>query len=154
MRGREFLMKDSYSFDIDYEKFIQWSQTNLLLPLIKLDEEEKNIPALWHPHAGASIAQNQWKIKDKDTLEAIRCHTLGSPEMSALAQIVFVADFIEPGRTFPGVEKVRLIARKNIQEAVLLKCSMTIDYLLSRQMKIHSRLLRTWNSFLSYKASN
>jgi hypothetical protein len=34
---------EEYLFDINYEKFIQWCQTNLLLPLIKLDDEEKQI---------------------------------------------------------------------------------------------------------------
>jgi predicted HD superfamily hydrolase involved in NAD metabolism len=116
-----------------------------------LDAEEKKIPALWHPHAGAGLAKIKWGIKDKDVLEAIRCHTLGSPEMGPLAQVVFVADFIEPGRTFEGVEKVRLVARKDLNEAVLLKCSMTVEDLLSRQMKIHGRLLATWNRFLEEK---
>ena len=39
-----------FSFNIDYEKFIQWCQTNLLLPLIKLDEEEKKIIKNNHNH--------------------------------------------------------------------------------------------------------
>jgi hypothetical protein len=37
-----------FSFNIDYEKFIQWCQTNLLLPLIKLDDEEKKIIKINH----------------------------------------------------------------------------------------------------------
>lgn len=115
----------------------------------KLDPDEKTIPALWHPHAGASIALNLWKIKDKAILQAIRCHTLGSPEMSLLAQIIFVADFIEPGRTFEGVQKTRLVAKRDLGSAVLLKCSMTIEHLLSKNMRVHARLLQTWNAFLA-----
>jgi predicted HD superfamily hydrolase involved in NAD metabolism len=117
----------------------------------RLDAAEKNIPTLWHPHAGASIAFHRWKIKDKLILEAIRCHTLGSPTMSLLAQIVFISDFIEPGRRFDGVATARVIAKKNLNGAVLIKCSMTISHLLSQNMKIHSRLLETWNSFLGHE---
>ena len=119
-----------------------------------LDVNERKIPALWHPHAGASIALSQWKIKDVKVLEAIRRHTLGSPAMSPLAQIVFVADFIEPGRDFSGVKLVRKVARENLNEAVLLKCSMTISHLMDKKMKVHDRLLATWNRFLDKRHEN
>jgi predicted HD superfamily hydrolase involved in NAD metabolism len=117
----------------------------------KLDPDEIRIPALWHPHAGASIAFKKWGIKDTKVLEAIRRHTLGSPAMSPLAQVLFVADFIEPDRKFDGVRLVRKIAQKSLDEAVLLKCSMTISYLLEKNMKVHGRLLDTWNYFLDSK---
>ena len=116
-----------------------------------LDAEEEKMPGLWHPHAGAAIALKKWGIKDKAVLEAIRCHTLGSPEMGPLAQAVFVADFIEPSRHFAGVEKVRALARRSLKEAVLAKASMTIQFLFEKRMKIHPRLLETWNYFLTGK---
>jgi predicted HD superfamily hydrolase involved in NAD metabolism len=117
----------------------------------RLDDTEKKIPALWHPHAGAGMALEKWKITDMQILEAIRCHTLGSPSMSLLAQIVFVGDFVEPGRTFNGISKVRSVALKSLNDAVLMKCAITISHLLSQNMKVHGRLLETWNSFLGGK---
>ncbi len=120
----------------------------------KLDMDEIRIPALWHPHAGASIALNKWGIRDARLLDAIRRHTLGSPAMSSLAQVVFVADFIEPGRRFAGVELVRKAAKKSLTQAVLMKCSMTISHLLENNMKVHGRLLETWNSFLEQRNEN
>jgi predicted HD superfamily hydrolase involved in NAD metabolism len=114
----------------------------------RLDPEEAKMPALWHPHAGAAVALLRWGIKDKGVLEAIRCHTLGSRQMSPLAQVVFVADFIEPSRKFEGVEKVRALARRSLKEAVLAKASMTMQFLFEERMKIHPRLLETWNQFL------
>ena len=113
-----------------------------------LDAAEERMPGLWHPHAGAAIALKKWGIRDKAVLEAIRCHTLGNREMGPLAQVVFVADFIEPGRRFEGVGKVRALARKNLKEAVLAKASMTIKFLFEKRMKVHPRLLETWNEFL------
>ncbi len=115
----------------------------------RLDALESKMPSLWHPHAGAAIALKKWGIKDKGILEAIRCHTLGSPQMGPLAQVVFVADFIEPSRHFEGAKKARALARKDLKEAVLAKASMTIQFLLEKKMKIHPRLLETWNQFLS-----
>jgi len=114
----------------------------------RLDGAEKKMPGLWHPHAGAAIALKKWGIRDKSVLEAIRCHTLGSAQMDPLAQLVFVADFIEPSRRFEGVEKVRALARKSLKEAVLAKASMTVQFLFEKRMKIHPRLLETWNQFL------
>jgi len=118
----------------------------------RLDNAEKKLPALWHPHAGAAMALKKWKIKDGQILEAIRCHTLGSPAMSPLSQIVFVGDFVEPGRTFKEVSRVRSIASRNLIDAVLMKCAITISYLLKENMKVHGRLLETWNSFLRQKS--
>jgi predicted HD superfamily hydrolase involved in NAD metabolism len=116
-----------------------------------LDPEEAGMPGLWHPHAAAGLALCQWGIKDKGVLEAVRCHTLGSPKMGPLAQLVFVADFIEPSRVFKRVEMVRGLARKNLTGAVLAKASMTVQFLFEKKLKIHPRLLETWNSFLGGK---
>ena len=114
----------------------------------KLDKAEEAMPGLWHPHAGAALAKLKWGIKDKDILEAIRCHTLGGAGMGPLARLLFVADFIEPGRRFRGVEVVRRAADSDLAEAVLLKCSMTLQFLFEKGMKVHPRLVETWNSHL------
>ncbi len=114
----------------------------------RLDDEEREMPGLWHPHVAASIALNKWSVRDLGVLEAIRCHTLGHPRMGSLAQLIFVADFIEPGRKFQGVDQVRLTAKKNLTKAVSMKASMTITFLFEKRMIIHPRLLETWNIFL------
>jgi predicted HD superfamily hydrolase involved in NAD metabolism len=113
----------------------------------RLDRQEQSMPALWHPQAGAAIAQLKWRIKDRRVLEAIRCHTIGSPEMAPLAQLVFVADFIEPGRKFLGIQQARKAAYQSLKEGVRAKAMMTIGFLMTKRMKVHSRLLETWNRF-------
>lgn len=113
----------------------------------RLDAQELKMPGLWHSQAGAAIARLKWGINDKAVLEAIQCHTLGSPEMGPLAQVVFVADFIEPQRKFTGVGKMRALACRNLREAILAKASMTIQFLLEKRKRIHPRLLETWNRF-------
>lgn len=112
-----------------------------------LDRPEKQMPGLWHPHAAVGIAVHQWGIKDPSILEAIRCHTLGHPDMKPLAQLIFVADFTEPGRAFPGVAQARKSAFESLGKGVQAKASMTIVFLFEKGMKIHPRLLETWNSF-------
>ncbi len=130
--------------ELDRAQLRRW----ILAGKLKLDLWEKRIPALWHPHAGVGLARKVWGIKDQGILEAIRCHTLGAPGMGRLAQVVFVADFIEPGRDFPGVDKARAAARRDLKEAVSLKCGMTIGHLLEGHRLVHPRLLETYNYFL------
>jgi len=113
----------------------------------KLDRMEKTMPWLWHPHVGAAIARKRWGVRDKDILEAVESHTLGKPGMGKLAQILFVADFIEPGRKFGGIGMARKAAQKDLREGVLMKAAMTLSFLLEKNAPIHPRLVETLNSF-------
>lgn len=114
----------------------------------RLDALEKQMPGLWHPHAGAAIAFKKWKIRDGAVLEAIRSHTLGGATMGPLAQVVFVADFIEPGRVFEGVQSARAAVGRGLIEGVRVKTVLTLEQLLKNREMIHPRLLLTWNAFL------
>jgi len=116
--------------------------------LFRMDEDEKSMPALWHPHAGAALALKEWGIRKASILEAVRCHTLGAPGMGPLAQVLFVADFIESGRDFRGVAAARRAAARGLREGVLAKVSMTLGHLLRKGLRVHPRLVATWNSFL------
>ncbi len=113
-----------------------------------LDRDEKKIPSLWHPVAGANLAYHSWGCRDKGILDAIRCHTVGSPSMGPLAQALFIADFIEPGRNFKGVDMARTAAHAGLVEGVREKTIQTLFYLLSAGRKIHPRLLDTLNVFM------
>jgi predicted HD superfamily hydrolase involved in NAD metabolism len=117
----------------------------------RLDPQERSMPGLWHPHAGAALALRKWGVRKPAILEAIRRHTLGSADMGPLAQALFVADFIEPGRDFPGVTLARRAASKGLRQGVLMKASMTLDLLLRSGRIVHPRLVETWNSFLEEK---
>src|SRR6185369_7080414 len=85
----------------------EWTREKMLEALkgssFKLDALEKKMPGLWHPHAGAATAYKMWKVRDAGILEAVRCHTLGGPKMGPLAQVLFVADFVEPGRVYEEI---------------------------------------------------
>jgi len=134
----------------------EWTKERMLETLrgtpFKMDGMEKKIPALWHPHAGAAAAARGWKVRDPEVLEAIRCHTLGNPRMGALAQVLFVADFIEPGRDYAELAEIRKTAYSSLREGVLSKSSRTIGAILGRKGKVHPRLLETWNAFLGSEA--
>jgi predicted HD superfamily hydrolase involved in NAD metabolism len=114
----------------------------------RLDPEERKIPALWHPAAAAALAWKVWKVRDREVLEAIRCHALGGAKMGLLARVLFVADYMEPGRTFRGARKARRLARKGLREGILAKCEGTLAHLTGCGLTVHPKLLETWNSNL------
>jgi predicted HD superfamily hydrolase involved in NAD metabolism len=119
----------------------------------RLDPTEIRLAQLWHPLAGAAMARQKWRIRDQEVLEAVRCHTLGKAGMKPLAQVIFVADFIEPGRKFKGAAEVQKKAMKDLGQGVAAKASMTVGFLLKKNMMIHSRLLDTWNDFIKKRTN-
>ena len=90
---------------------------------------EKGSASLLHAKAGAALAASKFGVNDPRILEAIRWHTTGKPDMSLLEKIIFVADYIEPGRTTPGVGPIRTLAFKDLDGAVTAILEHTLEYL-------------------------
>lgn len=75
-----------------------------------------------HQYLGAYVAENVLGITDPEILDAIRYHTSGKPEMSALGKLIFVADMVEEGRNYDGVEKLRELFEKEDFEKCFVEC--------------------------------
>ena len=71
-----------------------------------------------------------YNIKDKEILEAIKYHTTGKEDMTILEKIVFMADAIEEGRSYPGVEEIRKKAFEDLDEGVLMCLDHNIKFLI------------------------
>ncbi|TJY43487.1 HD domain-containing protein [Cohnella pontilimi] len=87
---------------------------------------------LWHAHVGAWVVRHEHGIEDEEVLNAIRYHTSGRENMTHLEKIVCLADYIEPGRDYPGVHKIRQLAEHNLDEALTAGLDSTIGLLLER----------------------
>jgi predicted HD superfamily hydrolase involved in NAD metabolism len=97
---------------------------------VELSDLEKKSGSLLHSKAGAVLARDKYGVNDEDVLNAIRYHTTGRPGMSLLEKIVFVADYIEPGRdTAPNLPIVRKLAYESIDDCVLQILKDTLHYL-------------------------
>ena len=107
-----------------------------------------NNGALLHGPAGAAYAKLRLQIVDVDICEAIRVHTLGSTSMSILDKIIFLADYIEPNRNFPGVDELRQLAFIDLNRAVISAYDGTIRHLLDLGLTIHVDTIRGRNSVL------
>ncbi|GAE94077.1 hydrolase [Gracilibacillus boraciitolerans JCM 21714] len=105
-------------------------------------------PELWHAPVGAKMVAREVGIDDSEILSAITWHTTGKQKMSLLDQIIFIADYIEPGRDFPGVEEVRAIVKDDIDQACWLAARNTITYLMSKNQPIYPDTFQLYNEKL------
>ena len=97
---------------------------------ITITGSEQKAPFLLHAKVGAYLAQNKYGVEDKDILNAITYHTTGRENMSLLEKIVFVADYIEPGRKHaPNLAEIRFLAFQNLDHALIRILEDTLNYL-------------------------
>lgn len=100
---------------------------------------------LLHGFAGAGIGHVRYHIEDPEILSAIAYHTVGRQGMTKLDKIIFLADYIEETRTFPGVEDIRKQADLGLDEGTLYGFAMTIRYLLETDTPIYKGTVEARN---------
>jgi predicted HD superfamily hydrolase involved in NAD metabolism len=103
---------------------------------------------LWHAHVGAWAVRSELEITDEEVLNAIRYHTSGREKMTQLDKIVCLADYIEPGRDFPGVSKIRELAKHSMEEALVAGIDSTIESLIERGKRIFPITVLTRNDLI------
>ena len=91
--------------------------------------EVKN-PAILHAKTGAILAKIEYDIEDMDIIHAIGVHTTGEPDMNTLDKIIYIADYIEPGRDrAPNLEQIRRFAYEDLDVCMAEILNDTLDYL-------------------------
>ena len=128
--------------------------SNILLQVagasgIVVNDVEQREPMLLHAPVGAVIARRDYGVDDPEVLAAIRWHTTGGPAMALLDEIIFLADYIEPTRSFPGVDRLRALAGENLHAALLAAYDQTIRHLLAEQWLIHPATVEGRNALLT-----
>lgn len=112
------------------------------------NEVDKQLPDLLHAPVGAVLVKKELGIKDQEIIKAISFHTMGSIEMSDLDKIIFLADMIEPGRDYPGLERLKCLAFRDLDEAMLFGLESTIKYCLEQKRILHPQTIAVRNYFL------
>lgn len=135
----------------DYAKNLSDSEFIHLIDKYQLGEELKQWNNnIWHGLVGTYKIQEDLGITDKEILQAIRYHTTGSSQMTLLDKIVYVADYIEPSRDFPGVDEARKLADVSLDKAVAYETAQTIRYLVKKRIPIHPQTLQTYNAYIHH----
>lgn len=114
---------------------------------IDTDEMTKSSARLLHGIVGAHIAREKFGI-DNEIFDAIAYHTTGKARMSILAKIVYIADYIEPNRSFDGVEAIRDLAVSNIDKAIIASSGNIIVHIVNKGGIIHPNTVEARNYLL------
>jgi predicted HD superfamily hydrolase involved in NAD metabolism len=109
--------------------------------------------ALLHAPLAAHVAESRYGVKDPEVLDAIRWHTTGRERMTLLDKVVCLADYIEPGRDFPGVERIRRLAETDLNAALVAGFDSTIAYLMEKGKKLFPLTVLARNSLLDEMAT-
>ena len=103
---------------------------------------------LWHAPVGAYLVEQEAGITDREILDAIKYHTTGRIGMTLLEKIVYLADYIEPGRSFPGVDEVREMAKNSLDAAMIGAVRNSIVFLINKKQAIYPDTFYTYNDLM------
>ena len=98
---------------------------------IMLDEFSTKNPKTLHALTGSLVADRIFG-ENQAVVDAIGSHTTGKGNMNTLEKIIYVADYMEPNRDFPGVDELRYLAHTNLDKALKLGLEMTLSVLKER----------------------
>ena len=132
------------------EKLALCKEHNILVTPVEAEN-----PFLLHAKLGAFLAESEYNITDPDVLHAIKVHTTGEPDMNILDKIIFIADYIEPGRNkAPNLEKVRKLAFHDLNACMAQILRDTLMYLNSGKGTIDSTTQLTYEFYKQYEEDN
>ena len=107
------------------------------------DKDQLANEKLLHAITGAALARAEFGVSDA-VCSAIRWHTTGKPDMTLLEKIIYMADYIEPTRDFPGVEKLRALAYKDLDAAMALGLEMSLEDIRAHGVQPHRDTADAW----------
>ncbi len=115
---------------------------------IAISEAERKNPFLLHAKVGSFLAMKKYGVSDKNVINAILNHTTGRPGMSLLEKIIWIADYIEPGRKqAPNLARIRQLAFEDLDQALLIALEDTLQYLHAGKMEIDTMTQKTYDYY-------
>lgn len=103
---------------------------------IALDDLERRALKLLHAKTGAEIARDVFGADD-EVYRAIWWHTTGHADMTLLEKIIYLADYVEPTRDFPGVEELRKACYEDLDKGLLMGLEMSIEDMTAMGNPVH-----------------
>lgn len=102
--------------------------------------EDLTHPSTWHGLAAAEYGAPRFGISDREILDGVAWHTTGAPHLGPVGLILYIADFIEPTRNFPGVEELRReVFKRRLHQAAELIAKHKIEHVEKKGKPVHSR---------------
>ena len=118
---------------------------------LTLDAFERSHPVVLHARLGAELARERFGIEDEAVLSAIRKHTLGAGEMSPLDAIVYLADALEPGRSYEDRAALEALAFADLSAALAAVLRSQQEYLKKRRLEPAPQTLAALHRYAAKK---
>ena len=121
---------------------------------LEVDEYEEQTPGLLHGKVAPFIATEEFGVTDEMVFKALRCHSTGAVEMSALDQLLFVADFCEPNRPYTAAQEVYDLAKLDLEAAVLEVMQFKLRKTILKKQQLHPDSIHAYNNLLKNRSRN
>ena len=119
---------------------------------LSMTEAEENNTGLLHSKAGRVLAEKRYGITDTEILDAITWHTTGRPAMTTLEKIIYIADFIEPGRNKArNLPEARRLAFRDLDACMENILVNTLSYLKKAGRAVDPMTQKTYNDIRGKK---
>lgn len=140
------LLHDCAKYLTGNEQITACQSANISLTKVELENT-----ALIHGKLGAYIAKTRYGIRDKEILSAITWHTTGKPKMTLLEKIIYLADYMEPGRTMNckpySLAQIRRASFENIDKALYMVLECSVKYLEKSGVPIDPQTINTYKYY-------
>lgn len=117
---------------------------------IPLDDLEQKALKLLHAKTGAAIARDVFGV-DEEIYSAIWWHTTGHAGMTPLEKIIYLADYIEPSRDFPGVDQLRKVCYEDLERGLLMGLEMSVEEMQGMGNPVHYATLEARDALKGLK---
>lgn len=112
---------------------------------VDIDIISQNSPQILHGWVAAILAKDLMGVVDEEIINAVKYHTTARKSMSKLEKIIYIADYIEPNRDYPGVEELRKATFSNLDKGLLMGIDNTITFVIKQGQLVHPLTLDARN---------
>lgn len=117
------------------------------------DTELQNPSALLHGKVGAFFAREKYEVEDEEIISAIRFHTTGHPDMTDLEKIIFLADYMEPGRDkAPNLPLIRKLVFEELNKGLIQVLKDTLEHLQSSDKPVDDLTQQTYDFYVNKRS--
>lgn len=132
--------------ELDHDSLVQVAERN------GIDDaaEEFRTTDLLHAHTGALALRERFPGISTDVVRAVERHTLGAVGMQPLDMVLYVADTVEPGRSYPGVNDLReAVGTVSLEDLFAAAFAQTVSHLVENRRYIHPMTVAVWNAHVA-----
>ena len=134
----------------DYSKY---DDLGSMYQIVRQNDLDSNLLSygseILHGPVCAVIMEQKFAVNDEEVLLAIKNHTTGRAQMTKTEKLVFIADYIEPGRQTPGVEEIRDLAynQGSLDKTIYEISKRTVLYLISKDINVYDATIACLNYY-------